>query len=183
MSTTASTQDSLDTAVREFEQNLRAQPGSGAATFTADGHATGQVSSTVRVGKYTLKVDEPRDLGEDTAPSPVEYALAGLLSCQLVTYKVWASKLGIQLDDVELTVDGDIDLGGFFGVGENIRPGFGRVRVNVRLTGPESQQRYAQLQDAVDEHCPVLDLLRNPTAVQTTISVNQRPSLPAEPRG
>jgi putative redox protein len=38
------------------------------------------------------------------------------------------------------------------------------VRVEVAVTGPETRERYAELAAAVDEHCPVLDLFRNPVS-------------------
>ena len=39
------------------------------------------------------------------------------------------------------------------------------VRVEVSVTGPETAERYAELAAAVDEHCPVLDLFKNPVPV------------------
>ena len=39
-------------------------------------------------------------------------------------------------------------------------------------TGPESPERYQQLAAAVDEHCPVLDLFRNPVPVDRTVTVH-----------
>ena len=38
------------------------------------------------------------------------------------------------------------------------------------MTGPESPGRYAELAAAVDEHCPVLDLFRNPVPVTRTLA-------------
>jgi putative redox protein len=52
---------------------------------------------------------------------------------------------------------------------DNVRPGFGDIRVKVRLTGPASPEQYRQLQSAVDQHCPVLDLFSNPTPVRTEL--------------
>lgn len=36
--------------------------------------------------------------------------------------------------------------------------------------GPETQERYEQLRDAVDVHCPVLDLFANATPVSVTVA-------------
>jgi putative redox protein len=44
------------------------------------------------------------------------------------------------------------------------------VRVEVTVAGPESAERYAELAAAVDEHCPVLDLFKNPVPVTRTIA-------------
>jgi len=124
----------------------------------------------VRVRGHAFSVDEPAALGgTDTAANPVEYALAALGSCQVITYQFWAAKLGIPLDDVIVTVDGDLDLHGFFGFAD-IRPGFIDVRVDVELRGPAGRERYEQLKRQVDEHCPVLDLFRNPTRTVTTLA-------------
>lgn len=87
----------------------------------------------------------------------------------MVTYRFWAARLGIRLDDVEIDAVGDLDVRGFFGLDDEVRAGFGDIRLDVRLTGPESPERYAELQQAVDAHCPVLDLFTNPTPVATTV--------------
>jgi putative redox protein len=50
-----------------------------------------------------------------------------------------------------------------------VRPGFTAVRVEVSLAGPESEERYAELAAAVDEHCPVLDLFTNPVPVSRAL--------------
>jgi hypothetical protein len=40
--------------------------------------------------------------------------------CQAITYRVWAAQFSIKLDKVEISIDGDIDLRGFFGVDDRI---------------------------------------------------------------
>ncbi|GAA4538767.1 OsmC family protein [Amycolatopsis samaneae] len=125
----------------------------------------------VKVRDKTFTVDEPGALGgTDTAANPVEYALAALGSCQVITYQFWAAKRGIPLGSVRVTVDGDLDLHGFFGFSLNARPGFGDVRVSVELDGPATREQYEQLRREVDEHCPVLDLFRHETPVSTRLT-------------
>lgn len=136
------------------------------------GHLTGTTRVTLRSGRHTVVVDEPASLaGDDAAPGPVDYAVVALASCQAVTYRYWAEKLGIALDDVEVAVEADLDLRGFFGLDDAVRPGFSAVRVAVTPLGPESAERYQELADAVDEHCPVLDLFANATPVERQVAV------------
>jgi len=73
---------------------------------------------------------------------------------------------------IEVDHVGDLDVRGFFGLDTAVRPGFSEIRVEVRLTGPETAERYAELQRAVDEHCPVLDLFTNRTPVRSTLVVD-----------
>jgi uncharacterized OsmC-like protein len=136
------------------------------------GHLTGTVETTLRSGRHTVVVDEPAALaGEDAAPGPVDYALIALASCQAVTYRFWAAKLGVELEDVEVAVEADLDLRGFLGLNDDVRPGFGAVRIAVTPKGPESAERYAELTEAVNAHCPVLDLFSNPTPVEHRVAV------------
>jgi uncharacterized OsmC-like protein len=138
--------------------------------FRTEGTGGDGVRAEIRIGRHTVVVDEPPALGGvGEAPNPVENALAGLLSCQVVTYRFWAAKLGIPLDDIAVDVEGDLDVRGFFGLDEAVRPGFGEVRVNVTLSGPAEPERYRELAAAVDAHCPVLDLFRNTTPVTTNL--------------
>jgi uncharacterized OsmC-like protein len=121
---------------------------------------------------HRVTVDEPQSLGGgNVAANPVEYALIALGSCQAITYRFWAAQLGVDLDGVRVEVEGDLDVRGFFGVDESVRPGFGAVRLRVTLSGPEPASRYDELAQAVDAHCPVLDIFSNPVRVDRQISV------------
>jgi uncharacterized OsmC-like protein len=138
--------------------------------FRATGVGDSGVATDIQIRSHQVQVDEPPSLGGvDSAPNPVETALAGLLSCQVVSYRFWAAKLNIPLDDVRIETEGDLDVRGFLGLRDGVRPGLGAVRVKVRLTGSASPEQYEQLRLAVDQHCPVLDLFANPTPVSTEL--------------
>lgn len=144
-----------------------------AVVFRATGVATEGVKTDIRLGDFHVVIDEPKGLGGDGAgANPVEYALASLLSCQVITYRFWAAKLGIELGDIAAEVEGDFDARQFLGLDDDpaLRAGFNSVRVNMRLSGPESPERYQELKEIVDRHCPVLDLFANPTPVHTVVT-------------
>jgi uncharacterized OsmC-like protein len=164
---------SLAELVRDTKSVLSSDPAKAKATFAADHELVGPTEVSVKVGSgHRFTVDEPAALGGlDKAANPVEYALAALGSCQAITYQVWAAQLGVKLDKVAVEVEGDIDLRGFFGLDQRVRAGFDAVRIRVRLEGPESDDRYQKLADAVDAHCPVLDLFRNPVPVERAVTV------------
>lgn len=143
------------------------------AVFSSGHDLVGVTEVSTLVGSgHRFTVDEPDSLGGGNAgANPVEYALAALGSCQAITYRFWAAHLGIALDSVHVDVEGDLDVRGFFGIDNSVRPGFGAVRLQVRVTGPESAERYQQLAEAVDAHCPVLDLFKNPVPVRRELSI------------
>jgi uncharacterized OsmC-like protein len=150
-------------------------PTRGKPVFRATGTGAEGVRAEIHIGGHTLIADEGPALGgEHAGPNPVEYALAALLSCQVVSYRVWAAKLDVPLDAITVDVEGDLDVRGFLGFDDAVRPGFGDVRVRVTLQGPADPQRYRELADAVDAHCPVLDLFRNPTPVAVELVTEPR---------
>lgn len=128
---------------------------------------------SIRAAGHEFTIDEPPALaGTNLGASPIEHLLASLGACQVITYQVWAAKLGIALDSVEVSLAGDLDVQGFFGLDPNVRPGFQSIDLTVRLNGPETSDRYAHLTKIVDEHCPVLDVLTVGVPVNSTFSYN-----------
>jgi uncharacterized OsmC-like protein len=114
------------------------------AKFEAHHDLVGPCEVTVKVGsgrKFTF--DEPEALGgTNIAANPVEYALAALGSCQAITYRVWAAQLGVKLDKVEIGIDGDIDLRGFFAIDDRIRAGFNAVLDAPKFARPSLQSEH-----------------------------------------
>jgi len=60
-----------------------------------------------------------------------------------------------------------------------VRPGFTAVRFQVTVAGQESAGPYAELAAAVDQHCPVLDLFKNPVPVTRAIATSTATAAPA----
>lgn len=165
--------DRLTAAGAAWGERIDARRESAHLTYTVTGRGEGAVATAIRAGRHEFAVDEPAALaGDDIAASPVEVALGALISCQVVVYRLYAHALGVQVDDIDVTADGDLDAARLFGKDESVRAGFGDVRLLVRLTGPETAERYEELRAAVDAHCPVLDLFRNPTPVTTRVEVS-----------
>ncbi|RDB47157.1 OsmC family protein [Tsukamurella tyrosinosolvens] len=170
---TASATGTLAAIIDATDQAVTRNTANAHVVFAATAVPQGTVGSVTTARQHTLVVDEPPTLGgDDTAINPVEAYLGALLSCQVVTYRFYADKLGITIDELKLSAEGDLDVRGFFGLDETVRPGFTAVRVIVDITGPDSAERYRELTDTVDAHCPVLDLTQNPTPVTTTLRVN-----------
>lgn len=162
--------DRLGQAAADWSKRIAADPASAQLTYRVRGRGEGSVATRVTAGRHEFIVDEPEALaGDDAAASPVEIALGALISCQIVVYRLYANALGIQLDDVSAVAEGDLDARRLFGLDDSVRAGFSAVRVAVTVTGPETEERYHELRETVDAHCPVFDLFTNPTPVTVTV--------------
>lgn len=122
---------------------------------------------------FKLTIDERQMLGgTDQGPNPVELVLSAFGACQEITYRLYADLLGIPLDGISVEVTGDIDLCGFFDVDDAARPGYSNITADVIVDSPASEADIQRLKDAVDEHCPVLDIISNATPV--TVNVRKK---------
>jgi putative redox protein len=170
-SSAAERADRLTAAGSAWGERIAADTSAAHLTYTVHGSGQGSVGTALRAGKHEFFIDEPGALaGDDVAASPVEFALGALAACQVVVYRLYAQALGIQVDDIDVKAEGELDARRLFGIDESVRAGFGAVRLNIEIAGPETEERYQQLRDAVDAHCPVLDLFANATPVTTTVS-------------
>ncbi|WP_424936280.1 MULTISPECIES: OsmC family protein [Bacteria] len=161
----------LTEAGAAWNERIAADASSAALTYRVTGRGIGAVATEIRAGRHRFLVDEPAALaGDDAAPSPVEYALGALVSCQVVVFRLYAQALGLTIDDIRITAEGDLDVRKLFGIDESGRAGFHDVRVRTEITGPDSEEDYDRLRAVVEEHCPVLDLFANTVPVAGTLA-------------
>jgi putative redox protein len=164
----------LKDIIVETQTDLLANPDHASATFSVDSRQVEGLRSETKIRQFNVTVDEPPNLGgTDTGPNPVEFVLAALATCQEITYRAYATALGIPLESVSVTLEGSLDLRGFFAVKDGVRAGFNDVRgvVNLKSSAPDAE--LAKLKDVVDAHCPVLDILRAPVPVDLRLETQR----------
>src|SRR6202041_2524175 len=164
----------LKEIIVETQANLRADAASAKAVFSVDSRQVKNLRSEAKIRQFSLTIDEPPNLGgTDTGPNPVELVLAALATCQEITYRAYATALGIPLESVSVKLEGALDLRGFFAVKDGVRAGFNDVRGTVHLKSSASAAELANLKDVVDAHCPVLDILRAPVPVDLKLQTER----------
>lgn len=162
----------LKQIIQDTQAAFIAEPAKAQATFRSESALQEGLQSKVAMRDHTLIVDEPEALGgADSGPNPVELILGALGSCQEITYRAYATALGIPLDSVSVELDGDIDLRGFFGVDPSVRAGYQRIKGTVKLVSSADEATLKQLRDAVNAHCPVLDIITNPVPVELDLAI------------
>ncbi|MEX2480944.1 MAG: OsmC family protein [Gammaproteobacteria bacterium] len=158
--------EDLHAVIMATTEKLRLSPETACATFRSSSQLRERFRSDISIRAHRLVVDEPPQLGGlDAGPNPIELLLAALGACQEITYKAYATALGIELRSVAVELEGDIDLRGFLGVDDTVRAGFQQIRGQVRIDADAAPDELAHLKRLVDTHCPVLDMLSLPVPV------------------
>ena len=148
-------------------------------TYSSESKLAGDgVSTKVTLpGGFDFTIDEPEAFpgGSNAGPNPLDVMCASLGTCQEITYKLYATVMDIDLKSVSASVDADINLSGFVGVGEKV--GFSGINVDITIDAPDaSDEQLDALKGAVDAHCPLVATLVNPLDLTTKV-------VKAEPTG
>ena len=146
---------------------LAANPEKCAVTVSADSQLVEGFMSRVKARSFDIVVDQNKGMGgTDQGPRPSEYVLAALAACHEVTYRLYADALEIPLEEVSVSVTGHSDARGFFGLDDSVRAGFSHITGEIKVETKASDQELERLREAVNQHCPVLDDLRQPVSVE-----------------
>ena len=115
-----------------------------------------------RTETFVLDSDEPLPMaGKDSAPNAMEFVLHALASCLTSTLVYHAAVHGIEIEAVESDFEGDLDVRGLLGLSEEVRKGFNKVRVSMRVksTAPVEELRelalFSPVYDIVSKSLPV----------------------------
>jgi len=127
------------------------------------------------IGKHTFIIDEPQELGgTGKGPNPVELLLASLASCLIIATSYHAMVKRIKIKSIKAEAEGTLDIRGFIGTDNNVRPGFQEITVNLKIDSDEPEEKIRELIEFVEEHCPVRDTLIK--GIKITLNLESRKS-------
>jgi uncharacterized OsmC-like protein len=95
----------------------------------------------------------------------IESVLQALASCLVVGFSYSAAAMGIEVSKIGFDLEGELDLHGFLGLSDEIRPGYEGIRLVHRTGCDAPPEKVAELWAHVQKTSPVLDILRNPVPV------------------
>ena len=111
---------------------------------------------------FVLEADEPAILlGKDTAANPTEHLLHALAACLTTSMVYHAAARGIEIEEVESSLEGDIDLHGFLDLDRNVRKGFQGIRVNFKIKADVPDEQLQAIVQLGPGFSPVFDSVTN----------------------
>ena len=144
----------------------------GANTRTTINDYYGACETHIRNEPFVFENDEPPVLlGNDIGASPLEYLLAGLAGCVTTGLVFHAAERGIAIEEVESIYEGDLDLRGFLGLSDDVRSGYEKINITLRIKSKASREQLEELVEIAKGRSPVFDVLSNPVPVNIKLSV------------
>ena len=121
--------------------------------------------------EFRFDADHPAVLvGQDNAPTPVEFLLHALASCITSGIANIAAARGVTLTLVESQIEGDIDLQGILGLSDRVRNGYERIRINFTIAGDAPADKLRQIVEQSRARSAVFDVLTNGVPVEVSVA-------------
>jgi len=171
--------EALQEIVREIEKDSQKAQ----VEFRVNTRWAGQTRSESSVDSYTLggekivrthkvTVDEPFELlGQNSAPNPQEMLMAAFNACIMVGYVAGAAVNGITLKKVEIETRGRLDLRGFLGLDDKVKPGYDKIEYTVRIQGDGTRQQYQEIHEKVMKTSPNYFNISHPVRIESRLEM------------
>ncbi|MGI5240520.1 OsmC family protein [Dactylosporangium sp. CA-139066] len=119
---------------------------------------------------FEADADHPTVLvGQDNAPTPVEYLLHALAACLTAGLVNIAAARGVRLTEVRSIVAGDIDLNGILGLDPAVRNGFEKISVRFTIKGDAPADVLRAVLEQSRARSAVFDMLTNHVPVDVEV--------------
>lgn len=166
--------------LREMVEAIRAEPEAGTVMirtrhgwdegFAVDGQAEElENAGEVTRRTFTFRTDWPPEAGgRDSGPTPGELVLAALGACLASTYATQAAMRGVDIDELEVTLEAAVDFRGQFELAP-VRPGLAGVKATVAVRSEADDAAVETIGQAVGRTSPVYDTLASPVPIELTV--------------
>lgn len=166
----------------EFTNEVRLEHNQGKASYGVQlnwesGTKTTVSTKNMILGEHKLirnfqfTIDEPNELlGVNSAPNPAEYMLGGMAGCMAVTFMAGATAMNIEIEQLQLDIDGTLDLQGFLGLNPDVNPGFPELKFIFNVKGNGTQAQYEALMERVTQHSPNYNTIKHEVKLIGTLT-------------
>ena len=107
--------------------------------------------------------------GNNAGPSPGTFGRGALGSCLAIGYSMWAARLGVPINALEVAIEADYDVRGELGVADDVAPGYLQVRYVITVDSSASREDILRVLDTADKYSPYRDVFARTNDLQRTV--------------
>ena len=164
--------------IREIlERNVKAvslKPAVGFGTATTRVRLKPGLECEVEEGtwQFTVGMSE-KSGGTNAGPNPGIFGRAALGSCLAIGYAMWAARMGVPIESLDVVVEADYDRRGELGVSDEVPPGYLQVRYIVTVRSGASEEDVRRMLDTADKYSSFLDVYARAHDVRREVRIQR----------
>lgn len=122
---------------------------------------------TSRDKPFIFDNDEPPVLlGENRGANPVEYILHAAAGCVTTTFVYYAAAEGIEVESIETTVEGDLDIRGLLGLSKDVPPEYQEIRFTFKVKADAPTEKIDELLRLAQMRSPSYNSVAKPVPMK-----------------
>lgn len=142
-------------------------------SFSVTGESHNATKFEAKARNFSFIVDEPEALGGNNhGPNPVEYLLGSYAGCLNVVVHIVAAEEGVQINKLNISIDGDLDPAKFVGQPGFNRAGFQQINVTLDVDANADDAAINKIIGIAKNRCPINDNLSNVTQINYAVKKN-----------
>ena len=160
----------LRSVQRPLKEQYRNDPNSSHIRLRAKGgQIDTPVACSVDIGRAIYQAEAHAGAGgAGTAACSGDLLLGALAACAQITCQMVAAAMGMPIQRIEVTVDGDLDLRGTLGISKDVPVGFQSINLRFDIVAPEAtSEQLRGLREKTEQYCVVMQTLTQPPKLQT----------------
>lgn len=125
----------------------------------------------VEAGSFKFKADMPKAVGgTESAPTPGMYEAAALGSCVTIMAKMWAVKMDVPLNAIQVDVEFDMDKRFLFGIG-GVPAHWSAIRYHISVESTAPEEEVMHVLDKAHNHSHVRGDFEHSFEIERKISI------------
>jgi uncharacterized OsmC-like protein len=154
---------------KPLKEQYRSTPQAANITMRALGSQTATpLACSVDIGRAVYQAQAHKGVGgAGTAACSGDLLLGALAACAQITCQLVAEAMGIEVERLEVSVQGDLDLRGTLGISKEVPVGFENISVRYAIEAPHATaEQIGSLKAKAEQYCVVMQTLRMPPEIQ-----------------
>src|SRR3989442_15848384 len=149
----------LRSVQRPLKEEYRDNPERSRITLRAKGSETASpLTCSVDIGRAIYNAEAHTGVGGTGASAcSGDLLLGALAACAQITCQMVAAAMGIPPRNIEVTVEGDLDLRGTLGIAKDVSVGFASIRLHFDVAAAEAtSEQLRGLREKTEQYCVVM---------------------------
>ena len=161
--------EKIQTAFSRQTEVLNLRSGMGKGTAVTKVRVRNGLTCDIEEGQWKLTADmNPKWGGNDEGPNPGIFGRGALGSCLAMGYMMWAAKLGVEINEIEIEIHADYDTRGMCGIGDK-PAGYKGIKYVVKISSDSPEDTIIELLDKADKHSSYLDVFSRSIEMQREV--------------